>query len=171
MGDARLAAFVDRLMTAAEATLPAVPGLDVAAYRAQLLARFANPALMHRTRQIAMDGTRKLPQRLVQPALDAIEKGQDATPFAIAIGAWIAFVLREIATGVTLDDPEGATLAARVAGLDGRGGAASLLRFAPVFGPAGAPPALAGPTAAIAVRLLNDGPAAVLSDRAVEPVG
>ncbi|HVW94175.1 MAG TPA: mannitol dehydrogenase family protein, partial [Devosia sp.] len=42
-----------------------MPGTDLGRYRDELLARFANPALNHRTWQIAMDGTQKLPQRLL----------------------------------------------------------------------------------------------------------
>src|SRR3546814_471388 len=66
--------FVEALWDEAEATLSPPPGLDVAAYRRDLMARFANPALMHRTRQIAMDGSQKLPQRLL--ATLAARRGQ-----------------------------------------------------------------------------------------------
>jgi len=44
-------------------TIPA--GVDVAAYRRRLIERFADPGLAHRTWQIAMDGSQKLPQRLL----------------------------------------------------------------------------------------------------------
>ena len=46
-------------------TLAAPPGVDLAAYGAQIRERFRNPALPHRTQQIAMDGSQKLPQRLL----------------------------------------------------------------------------------------------------------
>ena len=39
--------------------------MDLQGYAAQLLARFANTAIRHRTWQIAMDGSQKLPQRLL----------------------------------------------------------------------------------------------------------
>ena len=45
--------------------LHAPPGMDLQGYAAQLLARFANTAIRHRTWQIAMDGSQKLPQRLL----------------------------------------------------------------------------------------------------------
>jgi Mannitol dehydrogenase C-terminal domain/Mannitol dehydrogenase Rossmann domain len=57
--------FVRRMMAEVAPTLR-VPG-DLDAYQATLIARFANPALAHRTRQIAMDGSQKLPQRLLGP--------------------------------------------------------------------------------------------------------
>ncbi|HAD85642.1 MAG TPA: mannitol dehydrogenase, partial [Brevundimonas sp.] len=61
-------AYVEALWGEAQTTLNPPPGLDVAAYRAELMARFSNSALMHRTRQIAMDGSQKLPQRLLAGA-------------------------------------------------------------------------------------------------------
>ncbi len=39
--------------------------VDLVAYADSLIARYANRALKHRTEQIAMDGTQKLPQRLL----------------------------------------------------------------------------------------------------------
>jgi len=42
-------------------TLALPPGADLAGYKRSLLERFANPALKHRTWQIAMDGSQKLP--------------------------------------------------------------------------------------------------------------
>lgn len=59
---------VSRLMAEVTPTMSVPPGFDVAGYQRSLLARFANPALHHRVLQIAMDGSQKLPQRLLQPA-------------------------------------------------------------------------------------------------------
>lgn len=41
------------------------PGVDLAAYAAALLQRYANPGIRHRTWQICMDGSQKLPQRIL----------------------------------------------------------------------------------------------------------
>ena len=61
--------YLERLMREEIApTLPPLPGLDLAQYQERLLQRFANPALRHQTRQIAMDGSQKLPQRLLDTA-------------------------------------------------------------------------------------------------------
>ena len=51
-------------------TLAAPPGIDLAEYRETLVRRFANPALPHRTQQIAMDGSQKLPQRILATVRD-----------------------------------------------------------------------------------------------------
>jgi fructuronate reductase len=94
-------ALVRRHMQAAVRTLDPVSGIDLAYYMDQLVERFANPAIAHRTQQIAMDGSQKLPQRLFQPAVDALSSGDDAAEFAFATAVWIAYLKQ----AETVDDP------------------------------------------------------------------
>ena len=62
-----LAAFTAGLMEDTRPTLAVPAGTDVTGYCQALIARFRNPALRHRTWQIAMDGTQKLPPRILAP--------------------------------------------------------------------------------------------------------
>ncbi len=112
MADGALAALVRRHMTAAAATLPDI-AMDLAAYADRLCARFANPAIAHETRQIAMDGTQKLPQRIFAPALEALARGNDVAPFAFATAAWMRYVLDR--GDYPLNDPREKELAAALA--------------------------------------------------------
>jgi len=73
-------------------TLPALQGFDVAAYCKSLLDRFRNPALQHRTWQIAMDGSQKLPQRLLETIRDRMAKGQPIDRLALGVAAWMRYV-------------------------------------------------------------------------------
>ena len=57
-----VAALVQRIWDESRSTLKPLEGLDVEAYLQQLMQRFSNSALEHRTRQIAIDGSRKIPQ-------------------------------------------------------------------------------------------------------------
>ena len=57
-------------------TLALPPGVDLAAYSARWSQRFGNPALPHRTQQIAMDGSQKLPQRLLGTVRDNLAAGR-----------------------------------------------------------------------------------------------
>ena len=66
MVDPGLAAFVAALMEDASATLAIPSEAERARYRQSLIARFRNPALRHRLLQIAMDGSQKLPQRILR---------------------------------------------------------------------------------------------------------
>lgn len=54
-----------RLMLNEQAPTLRIKDVDLTAYADSLLERFANPALQHRTSQIAMDGSQKLPQRML----------------------------------------------------------------------------------------------------------
>ncbi|MGJ3265286.1 MAG: mannitol dehydrogenase family protein [Salinarimonas sp.] len=121
-------------------TLASVPGVDLATYRGELRARFANPAMAHRTVQIAMDGSQKLPPRLLEPALDAIERGLPWRTCAFAVAAWMRYLDGRDENGAELPlcDPLAdrlrATLAA--AGTDPGERARALLGLDVVFPPA-----------------------------------
>jgi fructuronate reductase len=66
VADASFARLIGELMEAESApTLDAGASGDLKRYMRELQARFRNPALRHRTWQIAMDGSQKLPQRLL----------------------------------------------------------------------------------------------------------
>lgn len=113
--------FVDSLWDEAETTLSPPPGLDVSAYRAGLMARFANPGLQHRVRQIAMDGSQKLPQRLLAPIAARLERGQGIETLALAIAAWIRWQSGRTDAGEAFaeDDPLAGETARRLVGLSG----------------------------------------------------
>lgn len=93
-------------------TLIAPPGLDLATYIDALLSRFANPALAHRTMQIAMDGSQKLPQRLLTAALQRLELGLPVDAICFAVAGWLRFSMGFDAKGDPLDvsDPLAAKL-------------------------------------------------------------
>jgi fructuronate reductase len=99
--------FVAALWDEAEATLAPPPGLDLAAYRAALMARFANAGLEHRTRQIAMDGSQKLPQRLLAPIGVRLRQGRPIDALALAVAAWMRWQGGRDDRGMafTVDDP------------------------------------------------------------------
>ena len=100
-------AFVERLWDEAETTLNPPPGLDIGAYRQQLMARFDNPSLQHRTRQIAMDGSQKLPQRLLAPIAARLEQGRSVEALALGVAGWIRWQEGVTETGerYSIDDP------------------------------------------------------------------
>jgi len=130
-------AFVEALWNEAEETLSPPPGLDVPAYRAALMARFANSALNHRTRQIAMDGSQKLPQRLLAPILARLEQGKRVDALALAVAAWMRWQegIDDNKAAFVVDDP----LAPRTAGsgnLMPSGAVAGLLAIDAIFPPA-----------------------------------
>ncbi len=92
IADPHLRKFIHDLMTLeVMPTLPAELG-DLHTYSETLLQRFANPALKHRTLQIAMDGSQKLPQRLLGTIRERLAQGQPITRSSLALAAWMRFV-------------------------------------------------------------------------------
>lgn len=63
-------------------------------YRAQLMERFSNPRIKYALMQIAINGSVKLPVRIVPVALKALEDGVSIVAPARAIAAWITFLHR-----------------------------------------------------------------------------
>jgi fructuronate reductase len=175
MADPALAALVRRHLAATRAVLPALPGIDLAAYAADLDRRFANPAIAHETFQIAMDGTEKLPQRILDPALQALRAGQPLAPFAFATAAWMRYAMgvTDAGTAYALRDPREDEIAAALARLPRSAGpiAEALHRLPGLF-----PPALLAAddwhdavTAALA-DMLTHGMAGAIRRQAAQPL-
>ncbi|MTK03981.1 mannitol dehydrogenase family protein [Micromonospora sp. CP22] len=82
-------------------------GVDVVAYGEQVLERFGNPAIRHRTLQVAMDGSQKLPQRVLHTIADLRAAGRSARWAALVVAAWIRFSQGSADDGsaLPLDDP------------------------------------------------------------------
>jgi fructuronate reductase len=87
-------------------TLHAPDGLDLAAYRDEVLHRMANPALAHATAQVAADGSIKLPIRVLGTAADRLAAGVVPRGLALVVAAWIAYLDASLAAGAPpLQDP------------------------------------------------------------------
>lgn len=114
MTDTHYVAFARQVMEDAAPTLAMPEGTDLAAYRASLLRRFANPALHHRTWQIAMDGSQKLPQRLLAAMQDRLRLALPIDTHALAVAGWMRYVTAKDETGRAIDvrDPIAAKLKA-----------------------------------------------------------
>ena len=134
IADPRLAAFVDRMVRGEVIpALPPVPGLDLNAYADTVFDRFRNPAIRHMLIQIAMDGSQKLPYRLLDSVAANLRAGRPIEGLATAVAAWIAFAVRQTARGIALADPLAAAIADRAASADGA--VARLLDCDAVFPP------------------------------------
>ena len=138
VADPALREIAERLIH--EDMIPTVPqpdGVDLVAYGNQVLHRYENADLRHTCVQVAMDGSQKLPQRLVAPALAAIGLGREPHLITLGLAAWMAYVARgRSVTGaeLPLDDPLAEQLG-QVRGLTDAGRIADrLLALESVFG-------------------------------------
>lgn len=73
-------------------TLAMPEGTDLVKYAHLLIERFSNPALRHRTWQIAMDGSQKLPQRMLDPLRIHLANGGGYRHLILGVAAWMRYV-------------------------------------------------------------------------------
>ncbi|MED9196910.1 fructuronate reductase [Escherichia marmotae] len=88
--DYRKAAFA-LMMQEQTPTLSMPEGTDLNAYATLLIERFSNPSLRHRTWQIAMDGSQKLPQRLLDPVRLHLQNGGSWRHLALGVAGWMRY--------------------------------------------------------------------------------
>ena len=107
IGDDAFKSFIHDLMT--EEVMPTLgmerPALEN--YRDRLLRRFANPALNHRLWQIAMDGSQKLPQRLLGTIRGRLRGNHSIDRLSLGVAAWMRYVtgLDEKGGAIEVRDP------------------------------------------------------------------
>ena len=167
--DPLLGRLVERQM--AEEIVPTLanpPGTDLARYCATLLRRFRNPALPHRTAQVAMDGSQKLPQRLLATVRDRLAGGGSIHHLALAVAGWMRYAsgVDERGARIEVSDPLAgryAEIAARANG-DPAALARGFLGIAAIFGDdLPAKPAFAGAVTRHLDALVRGGVAATLA--------
>lgn len=97
----------DLMLNEQARTLSMPENTDLNAYAQQLLKRFSNPNLKHKTWQIAMDGSQKLPQRFLKPLTILLEQHQDFSHIALAIAGWMRYVsgIDEQGNAIDVRDP------------------------------------------------------------------
>jgi fructuronate reductase len=168
MAQPALRAFLDAMLHSE--VEPTLAGLAVPTdYRQRLLQRFANPALAHRCAQIAMDGSQKIPQRLLATLRDRLAAGAPIDHLALALAGWLHFLRGHDEAGqpYPIDDPLAALLQAlwreAQALPDARARAEHLTRFAPVFGDLAGEPRLVAALAPWLQSLQARGVAATLT--------
>ena len=92
-----------RLMINEQAPTLRITNVDLSRYAASLIERFANPALKHRTWQIAMDGSQKLPQRMLEGIREHLARGSDWPLLALGVAGWMRYVSGVDDAGATID--------------------------------------------------------------------
>lgn len=80
------------LMLQEQAPTLKVQGVDLRRYADMLIDRYSNPALRHRTWQIAMDGSQKLPQRMLDSVRWHLAKNSNFSLLALGVAGWMRYV-------------------------------------------------------------------------------
>ena len=84
-------------------TLAPPEGVDLQSYANDLFERYANAAIQHRTWQIAMDGSQKLPQRILGTIADNEASGRSSKGLFLAVAGWMRYVGGVDEHGETID--------------------------------------------------------------------
>ncbi|HEY6530356.1 MAG TPA: mannitol dehydrogenase family protein [Cellvibrionaceae bacterium] len=107
MQDPAFVALTRKFMASAASTLDVPQNFDLIHYQQQLIERFSNPGLQHRTAQIAMDGSQKIPQRWLNSLRDLVNNGANTELFTFALAAWMRYLhgVHENGQIISVSDP------------------------------------------------------------------
>lgn len=154
--DPLVAAFVRAYWAEARPTLAPVPGVDLDAYVAELLVRFANPAIADTLARLAQDASDRIPKFVLPAVRDNLAAGRAPVEGAALVACWARCWEGEDEQGrpIRIDDPFGEELARR-ASEQRSGDPLAFLRFGPVFGDLADRPEFARPYAQ-ALRILHE---------------
>lgn len=125
------------LMLREQAPTLKVQGVDLSHYADQLIARYSNPALRHRTWQIAMDGSQKLPQRMLDSVRWHLANHSDFDLLALGVAGWMRYVggVDEQGEAIDVSDPLLSVIQRAVADSEeGESRVEALLAIAEIFG-------------------------------------
>ncbi|ACO48168.1 mannitol dehydrogenase family protein [Deinococcus deserti] len=88
--------FVDFLLgymiDEATPTLHPVPGVDIAAYREQLIARFASTAIQDTLARLVVDGSERIPKFLLPVVRERLAAGGSVNRSALVVAAWSRYI-------------------------------------------------------------------------------
>ena len=105
--DPNFKTFVRYLMDEEITPSLSIEGIDLDKYKDQLIERYENKGLQHRTWQIAMDGTQKVPQRFLQTIRYSLNNGISIKGLCLALAGWIRYVsgVNEQGQEIDVQDP------------------------------------------------------------------
>lgn len=164
VADPAFAAYVRHCWEEIMPAVAAPPGVDLTDYADALFDRYANPAIRHRTWQIAMDGSQKLPQRLLGTLRANLDAGRDSPALCLAVAGWMRYVAGKDEAGQPIDvrDPL-ADLLRDTATDSATGTVAALLLLDQIF-PADLAAQLAAPVSLAAATLWAKGASSAVQE-------
>ena len=112
-------------------TLPPVPGIDLALYKATLIERFANPTIKDTVERVNTDAPLNV---LVDPIRDRLKQGESVDLLALALAAWMRRMRGEDEAGQPIEIRHPLADALRAKAIEGGGDPAPMLGIERLFG-------------------------------------
>lgn len=137
MQDANYVKVARHLMLQEQAATLRVKGVDLVSYADSLLNRYRNTGLKHRTWQIAMDGSLKLPQRMLDSIRFHLVNNTSFDCLALGVAGWMRYVsgTDDLGRSIEVSDPLKEKLQQLVVSSeDGQGRVLALLSLEHLFG-------------------------------------
>lgn len=98
--------FIERMMlTEIAPTVDSLPGLKINDYAAAILQRYKNPAIKHYLSQIALDGSQKIPIRILETVKENLTTGRSIRCLCLAVAGWMHFIRMKAMQKQPLNDP------------------------------------------------------------------
>jgi mannitol 2-dehydrogenase len=144
-------------------TLPDVPGIDLALYKATLIERFANPAIRDTVERVNTDAPLNI---LVDPIRDRLRTGGSVELLALALAAWLRRVRGDDEQGQPIDIRHPLADELRAKAIEGGPDPRPLLAITQLFGLTGADPRLQEPVAHWLTSLYAKGARQTLAEAA-----
>ena len=125
-----------QLMMQEQAPTLRITGVDLQTYADSLIERFSNPALQHRTWQIAMDGSQKLPQRMLDGIRTHLQRESQWPLLALGVAGWMRYVsgVDDAGAPIEVKDPLSDKFSAIVATSSEGDRVRALLALGEIFG-------------------------------------
>ena len=116
MQDPTIRAFLDAVQTREILPIvPPVPGVDLNAYKAQIIKRFSNPEVADTVRRLCLDGSNRQPKFIIPSIRDVLAAGGRANGLILLSAMWCRYCAGMDEKGATIEpnDPNWDTLHAR----------------------------------------------------------
>ena len=104
--DPLIAGFLRGYMAEVRPTLPAVPGIDLDGYVAELFERFANPAIADTLTRLATDASDRIPKFVLPAVRDNLAAGRPVDFGAALVAAWARYSEGADEAGRSLSIPD-----------------------------------------------------------------
>ena len=159
MADPVFADYARALWAEIMPTVTAPEGVSLTAYAEALFDRYANPAIRHRTWQIAMDGSQKLQQRILGTLHENLAEGRKTDGLCVALAAWMRYVSGTDEAGQPIDvrDPLADRLRNLAAGQDTPADVVTAILSVEDIFPADLADHLRGPVSKAAEKIWSNG--------------